>query len=584
MRRTARRWRLAYAAVLLGIAVTFLLGDAPVERRTDLDTYYATTPFLAQMILLYLLAHLTAASVTAVSALCWARRVRGGLRAGLLLLGTGSLCGAGYSVAKLVAVGARWSGRDWSALGTTVSPAAAGLGALLTVVGVLVPLVSPRAAEWSRARHGYARLAPLERALDELLTRRTLRLPRPRLASPTTRLVWRQTSIHNALSHLQAYFDGDLYDRARAASLAATRDPERADAAAWAAVIGAAVRREADPAAGGAPPAAGTPGCCRPGCRGRPPSAGSPTRWPAPRRRRRHRRAERHDDAERYDDAERHDHGGRRVNRHRDEGAARHEPRRVLRGLRVRGDVRAAVPPPAHGRAPSADPVHLRGGPAGRPGLRVRRAATLATVNDLTGVPNFGAPLTYGMLSAYSCAVLVLLINWRGGPRRRVRRLVLRTMAAYGLLVAAIVVLFALADARTERLTDLDTYYAATPFMREMILLYLLGHSAAMLVMCAVCVKWGREVGGLLRAGLRLILLGALLDVLGFQLTKYTAVVARWYGHDLDFLSTDVAPPMASLAAVLCSAGFVLPRLLPPCSRSGRGWTTTGGWSPCGPW
>ncbi|NEC70633.1 hypothetical protein G3I25_03290, partial [Streptomyces rochei] len=122
VRRTARRWRLAYAAVLLGIAVTFLLGDAPVERRTDLDTYYATTPFLAQMILLYLLAHLTAASVTAVSALCWARRVRGGLRAGLLLLGTGSLCGAGYSVAKLVAVGARWSGRDWSALGTTVSP------------------------------------------------------------------------------------------------------------------------------------------------------------------------------------------------------------------------------------------------------------------------------------------------------------------------------------------------------------------------------------------------------------------------------------------------------------------------------
>ncbi|MBJ6619462.1 MAB_1171c family putative transporter [Streptomyces sp. DHE17-7] len=197
--------------------------------------------------------------------------------------------------------------------------------------------------------------------------------------------------------------------------------------------------------------------------------------------------------------------------------------------------------------------------------------ATLATVNDLTGVPNFGAPLTYGMLSAYSCAVLVLLINWRGGPRRRVRRLVLRTMAAYGLLVAAIVVLFALADARTERLTDLDTYYAATPFMREMILLYLLGHSAAMLVMCAVCVKWGREVGGLLRAGLRLILLGALLDVLGFQLTKYTAVVARWYGHDLDFLSTDVAPPMASLAAVLCSAGFVLPRLLPPVLAQWRG-------------
>ncbi|WP_399884655.1 MAB_1171c family putative transporter [Streptomyces sp. BBFR51] len=247
VRRTARRWALAYAAVVLGIAVTFVLGDAPVERRTDLDTYYATTPFIAAMIVLYLLAHLTAVTVTTLTSLRWARRVRGGLRAGMTLLGIGSLCGAGYSVAKLVAVGARWSGHDWSALGTTVSPAAAGLGALVTVVGVLVPLVAPRAAEWRRAERTYARLGPLERALDDLLTRRALRLPRPRFASPGTRLVWRRTSIHNALGHLDAYFDRDLYDRTRAGVLAATGDPERAEAAAWAAVITDAVRHEADP-------------------------------------------------------------------------------------------------------------------------------------------------------------------------------------------------------------------------------------------------------------------------------------------------------------------------------------------------
>ncbi|WP_309061066.1 MAB_1171c family putative transporter [Streptomyces sp.] len=255
--RTARRWILAYTGVLLGIAVTFALGDAPVERRTDLDTYYATTPFIAQMIVLYLVAHLIAVTVTTVSSLRWARRVRGGLRAGLTLLGIGSLCGAGYSVAKLVAVGARWSGRDWSALGTTVSPAAAGLGALLTVVGVLVPLVVPRVTEWRRARHAYARLAPLERALDDLLTRRTLRLPRPRFASPATRLVWRQTSIHNALSHLDAYFDPEVYDRTRAGVLEGTGDPERAEAAAWAAVITAAVRQEADPGREFPPPGSG---------------------------------------------------------------------------------------------------------------------------------------------------------------------------------------------------------------------------------------------------------------------------------------------------------------------------------------
>ncbi|MFF4830240.1 MAB_1171c family putative transporter [Streptomyces sp. NPDC001315] len=188
---------------------------------------------------------------------------------------------------------------------------------------------------------------------------------------------------------------------------------------------------------------------------------------------------------------------------------------------------------------------------------------TLAAVNDLTGVPNFGAPLTYGMLSAYSCSLFILLINWRGGSRERIRRMVLCGIGAYGALIVAIVVLFTLADARTERLTDLDTYYANTPYMREMIVLYLAGHSVATIGLCAVGVKWGREVTGLLRTGLRLILIGSLLDVVGFQLTKYTAVVARWSGHDLDFLSTSVAPQMASLGALICSVGFVLPRLLP---------------------
>ncbi|MCD7439649.1 hypothetical protein K4B79_15610 [Streptomyces lincolnensis] len=188
---------------------------------------------------------------------------------------------------------------------------------------------------------------------------------------------------------------------------------------------------------------------------------------------------------------------------------------------------------------------------------------TLAAVNDLTGVPNFGAPLTYGVLTAYSCSLLILLIHWRGGSPDHIRRLALRATAVYAALIVAIVTLFVLADADTERLSDLDTYYATTPFMREMTLLYLLGHTAAMGAMCVVCVKWIREVTGLLRAGLRLILAGALLDVVGFQFTKYTAVVARWTGHDLDFLSTQVAPPMAALAALTFSLGFVLPRLLP---------------------
>ncbi|MFI6929518.1 MAB_1171c family putative transporter [Streptomyces sp. NPDC050287] len=244
--RTTRRWIVAYAFVLLGIAVTFALGDAPVERRTDLDTYYATTPFIAEMIVLYLAGHLAAVSVTTVSSLRWAREVRGWLRAGLVVLGFGTLCNAGYSISKLAAVVARWSGHDWSGLSTTVSPAAAGVAALMTVMGILIPLIGPRATQWRRARRDFARLEPLERELDEFLTRRSLRLPRPRWASPGTRLVWRQTSIHNALGSLDSFFDPDLYERTLEAAARESGDPERAEATAWAAVIAAAAVEERD--------------------------------------------------------------------------------------------------------------------------------------------------------------------------------------------------------------------------------------------------------------------------------------------------------------------------------------------------
>ncbi|MDW4910067.1 MAB_1171c family putative transporter [Streptomyces sp. ADMS] len=211
---------------------------------------------------------------------------------------------------------------------------------------------------------------------------------------------------------------------------------------------------------------------------------------------------------------------------------------------------------------------------------------TLGAVNRLTGIANFGAPLTYSMLSAYSCSLLILLFTWRGGPPGTVRRMALRCITAYGTAIVAIIALFILADADTERLTDLDTYYANAPYMREMILLYLLGHSTATLAICTVCVKWAREVDGLLRTGLRVILAGGVLDGVGFQLMKYTAVVAAWRGHDLSVLSTTIAPPMASLAGLICSVGFVLPRLLPPAvahwrslgdyRRLGRLWSEVG--------
>ncbi|MFF4749689.1 MAB_1171c family putative transporter [Streptomyces sp. NPDC002514] len=246
-RRTTRRWVCGYAAVVVAIAVMFVIGRADRERRTDFDTYYSATPWIAEMIVLYLVAHLTAVTVTSLWSLRWARQVRRRpwLRGGLLIMGFGTLITTGYSLSKLIAVVARWSGQDLSMLSTTIAPVCAGVGAFLTTAGVLVPLAGPRLTELRQSRRDYVRLAPLERELDEVLTRRALRVPRP--FSPFMWLIWRQSSILNGLRDIEEFYDRRLYDRAYAAELHTTGDPERATSTAWAVTVAAAAEHSGTP-------------------------------------------------------------------------------------------------------------------------------------------------------------------------------------------------------------------------------------------------------------------------------------------------------------------------------------------------
>ncbi|MBL1103088.1 hypothetical protein JK361_00405 [Streptomyces sp. 5-8] len=253
MRRTTRNWIYGYATVLVGVAVLFVLGDAGVERRSDFDTYYATTPWISEMVVLYLLAHLTATTVSAVWSLRWGFeaevRKRPWLRASLLTIGAGTVLSAAYSVSKLVAVGARWTGRDWAVLGTSVPPVCAGLGALLTVAGVLLPI----AGHHLSACRDFFRLAPLDAVLDPVLTDRALRVERPR--SPFLWGTWRWSTVHNGLLAIETLYDEGLYNARFDAELEKTGDWQRAASAAWAATIAAAVQRSTRPA----PKPAGVP-------------------------------------------------------------------------------------------------------------------------------------------------------------------------------------------------------------------------------------------------------------------------------------------------------------------------------------
>ncbi|MEW2166737.1 MAB_1171c family putative transporter [Streptomyces sp. NPDC007084] len=187
---------------------------------------------------------------------------------------------------------------------------------------------------------------------------------------------------------------------------------------------------------------------------------------------------------------------------------------------------------------------------------------TITVVNAATGIANFSAPLVYCGMTALSAGYLVLMTAWRGGPRHRLEQRVLLIGAASALVVSGILVLFALADVPVERTRDLDTYYAGTPYMREMILLYLAFHTVASLLLTGMCLSWVRVVTGITRTGLVLVVIGACFD-LSFQAAKYAALGARWNGRDWDFLSTDVSPPLVATAGIFVATGFALPRLGP---------------------
>ncbi|MFD0069985.1 hypothetical protein ACFVJ9_55170, partial [Streptomyces sp. NPDC127574] len=119
---------------------------------------------------------------------------------------------------------------------------------------------------------------------------------------------------------------------------------------------------------------------------------------------------------------------------------------------------------------------------------------TVAFVNDLTGLPNVAAPLTYGTVTAFSAASLILIIQWRGGDPTRTRRTSRAWLGCYLGVITAQGTLFALGHTPVERREDFDTYYANTPFIREMIVLYLTAHLVAAVTTTFLCWRWARHV------------------------------------------------------------------------------------------
>ncbi|MER6348733.1 MAB_1171c family putative transporter [Streptomyces sp. NPDC001595] len=240
-RRRRIRWVwLIHAGIITALWVTFLLAEVPEERIYDLDTYYATTPWMREHILLYLLEYLTSTVVSAWMIWTWISQVGARwLKTGLVFLQAGYAFGVVFAVAKLTAVGARWTGRDWDTLSVDVAPPFAILGATLVAVGFLLPLVGPFLQTWPREQNCHWALRPLARLMDAVGPS-AARARVGRFAPLDLRLMQRRQHIHDGLLRLAPYVDHDLYRRAHQEA-AARHGTVRARGLAGAVTIQAAV-------------------------------------------------------------------------------------------------------------------------------------------------------------------------------------------------------------------------------------------------------------------------------------------------------------------------------------------------------
>ncbi|MFE2096832.1 MAB_1171c family putative transporter [Streptomyces sp. NPDC059468] len=178
-------------------------------------------------------------------------------------------------------------------------------------------------------------------------------------------------------------------------------------------------------------------------------------------------------------------------------------------------------------------------------------------INEITGVPNFAGLWVYSLLTAYCGACLWLIITWREPPSAVRSRRTRTVWMAYGAIILGLWTTFLLGDHHVERLRDLDTYYANTPWMREFALLYLVAHMVSALVAAGILWAWFQEVEDTwLRRAVVFLQVAYALGLI-FDVAKLAAIGARWSGRDWDWLSTYVAPPFAIAEAALVAVGFI---------------------------
>ncbi|ONI82645.1 hypothetical protein ALI22I_42195 [Saccharothrix sp. ALI-22-I] len=166
----------------------------------------------------------------------------------------------------------------------------------------------------------------------------------------------------------------------------------------------------------------------------------------------------------------------------------------------------------------------------------------------LTGVPNLSVMLVYGFGVAFVAANQAMLLYWRHPPAQawRTTRQVLIVCA---LVLATMVVLFALGAPTEEHHGDFPAAFADTPYIAELLVLYHFTYLIGLLNVVRLCWLWADETPRdqpWLRRGLRLNAVGVLVGA-AYAVIVLIAVVGSWFGAELDSWSV-AAPKVLTLA------------------------------------
>ncbi|MDJ0465021.1 oxygenase MpaB family protein [Streptomyces sp. H27-C3] len=204
--------------------------------------------------------------------------------------------------------------------------------------------------------------------------------------------------------------------------------------------------------------------------------------------------------------------------------------------------------------------------------------AVYALVGALSGIPNLGSLLMYGLITCFSGSAQALALLWTievSDPMEawsQARRRINVRLAVFALVLLLMVALFTDAVVTggmpgPSRPLDFDTVYATTPSVCAFLLTYQAGLAYALVGICWACHRHAQELAlrepdrVSLRTGVRLIALGCLAGFVyvTFKVTAILAAAAGRHGPDWDWLSTIASPLFSSFGALLICSGFVYP-------------------------